>query len=557
MASEAVELFAGGAATMQPDAGTAAFIALWSQMRLLRLLMELMYHTSAMKDAGCLQNMPVVSLSREEWHWAANFAAHVVAALAPSPLAFLVATVTTLVRSYIILPSGVDNGGTYELICTFNFAIAAAVAVVTGSPGLTLACLPTVRALALVTYFYAWFSKLNSGFMNCLTHSCNSGYIIFNLSCLCPDAVWRPVSRSALTAFLQMMIYVTAVVEGLVPHALHSAYTWSLWFTCCFHLAVGTLAYDFSCTMQASLMLWVSLEHDAGGLSFMVSQEMQVATCVILVLALMTPHLGQLLPTFAPFRHCGTVVHGIYVVWTARWMVWAVWIGVPQAGLGVHPGAIDTGMDWCLVSCCGWLSIVWAVLNGGAPYLGLPKSYGTWSVFSNLRVEGGLSNHYIYNTSWQPFGFLRDVVMVEDSNCPGLHTPQTQHCISFAAGARANLKHLATVVEPELYYAGPDMPFFHFRAVVSKQCKQGATFFVKYRRLRDGLAGHRDFTRGGELGPLIHMDVKDGHLTWLHNAVALAQSLQSGAGAGAAVSMGEITKATCSQQNRSGIPTAR
>ena len=42
MASEAVELFAGGAATMQPDAGTAAFIALWSQMRLLRLLMELM-----------------------------------------------------------------------------------------------------------------------------------------------------------------------------------------------------------------------------------------------------------------------------------------------------------------------------------------------------------------------------------------------------------------------------------------------------------------------------------------------------------------------------------
>ena len=101
------------------------------------------------------------------------------------------------------------------------------------------------------------------------------------------------------------------------------------------------------------------------------------------------------------------------------------------------------------------------------------------------------------------------------------------------------------------------MPFFHFRAVVSKQCKQGATFFVKYRRLRDGLAGRRDFTRGEELGPLIHMDVKDGHLTWLHNAVALAQSLQSGAGAGAAVSMGEITKATCSQQNRSGIPTAR
>jgi hypothetical protein len=42
-------------------------------------------------------------------------------------------------------------------------------------------------------------------------------------------------------------------------------------------------------------------------------------------------------------------------------MVWAVWIGVPQAGLGLHPGAIDTGMDWCLVSCCGWLSIVWAV----------------------------------------------------------------------------------------------------------------------------------------------------------------------------------------------------
>ena len=61
-----------------------------------------------------------------------------------------------------------------------------------------------------------------------------------------------------------------------------------------------------------------------------------------------------------------------------------------------------------------------AVLNGLCPYLGL-KTQATWSMLSNLHVEGGKTNHWLVPASAQVFGYARDCVTV--TKATGLPLP--------------------------------------------------------------------------------------------------------------------------------------
>ncbi len=58
-------------------------------------------------------------------------------------------------------------------------------------------------------------------------------------------------------------------------------------------------------------------------------------------------------------------------------------------------------------------------VNGMTPYLGL-KSENAFAMFSNLRTEGGETNHLFIPVATQVFGFQRDLVEVVDSSDPGL-----------------------------------------------------------------------------------------------------------------------------------------
>jgi hypothetical protein len=54
-------------------------------------------------------------------------------------------------------------------------------------------------------------------------------------------------------------------------------------------------------------------------------------------------------------------------------------------------------------------------LNGLAPYVGL-KTDTAWAMFSNLRTEGGRTNHLLMPTRAQAFDFQRDLVQVTGSS---------------------------------------------------------------------------------------------------------------------------------------------
>lgn len=60
------------------------------------------------------------------------------------------------------------------------------------------------------------------------------------------------------------------------------------------------------------------------------------------------------------------------------------------------------------------------LLNGAAPYVGL-KTETSFSMFSNLRTEDGVTNHLFIPTSWQLMDYQDDLVRITSSDLPELH----------------------------------------------------------------------------------------------------------------------------------------
>jgi hypothetical protein len=62
-----------------------------------------------------------------------------------------------------------------------------------------------------------------------------------------------------------------------------------------------------------------------------------------------------------------------------------------------------------------WLMPFVVFINGLSPYLGL-KTESSYSMFSNLRTEGGISNHYLVPASFQIFDFQKEYVQLISSS---------------------------------------------------------------------------------------------------------------------------------------------
>lgn len=62
--------------------------------------------------------------------------------------------------------------------------------------------------------------------------------------------------------------------------------------------------------------------------------------------------------------------------------------------------------------------VVLVLLTGASPYLGL-KTETSFAMYSNLRTEGGITNHWFIPAA-QPFAFQRDLVTIHESSDPWL-----------------------------------------------------------------------------------------------------------------------------------------
>ena len=247
---------------------------------------------------------------------------------------------------------------------------------------------PFIRLVFLLGYGAAAIAKLNAGFYNYQISCANSiatevfAWLPFKIPF--ETFVWLPylVSAVELFVFLGLIFFKTRPWALVIASLFH--FTLSLNFTSAglaFNPALLSMLVFFlptSATNEvASLYRHVSLR-----LSKIAKMGIAVAYGVALILVLIFWKIipvtrAMLVPTFIVEVTVDALIFTAIVLLAIRWRK-----------ENLKPKLVS------VPSLVGWVVVALLLLNAALPYLG-GKTGGTLSMYSNLRVEGGVSNHFL------------------------------------------------------------------------------------------------------------------------------------------------------------------
>lgn len=235
-----------------------------------------------------------------------------------------------------------------------------------------------LRASLMVVYFFAVFHKLNADFfdpsVSCATHL--YGKVTQLWTAALPDK-----SSVATPA-----IYGTLFAEGgiLALLAIPRLRIWGVRLAVVFHLTIATAVfYDFATFVFALLFAFVVPARPMNAL--------------VMAAGLVGMTAASFIGATQPVKY-------------ALWIV-AVTPAL-HALLRRSPAAADAGVPFAEVPRWAWTVPTMLALNGLTAYLGL-KTVANFSMFSNLRTEGGVSNHLVVPAgALEVFPYQRDLVEV-------------------------------------------------------------------------------------------------------------------------------------------------
>lgn len=269
---------------------------------------------------------------------------------------------------------------------------------------------PIVRLEVLILYFYAVFHKLNSDFLNpqisCATDLLEAQNI-FNF----------PITLEIFS----LAGYFTLFIEAAIPLLLLFKRTRKsgILIGILFHSVLAYSSYngyfDFSSMMFALYFLFADQSLSA----FIIKQYARIknsnlfeefsfvklaVSIFIIVISLALLHfLVRFLPEFPDFN--------LYFFWLIYNLVFIYLIFIYY--LRRSDGSQNN--LFTIAKPAFWMMPVLVLINGFSPYLGL-KTESSFSMFSNLRTEGGVSNHYLMPASSQIFDFQKKYVELISSS---------------------------------------------------------------------------------------------------------------------------------------------
>ena len=271
---------------------------------------------------------------------------------------------------------------------------------------------PVVRIELLIVYFFVVFHKLNSGFFD-PQQSCGS-FMYLRLAReypLLPTEDWFRPWAIYLTMFAETAIPVMLVVRRWRLAGLLLAFAFH------FSLAMdpGDVVFNFSAALLAFFFLFMPDDFAASIASTL--SDMRHRTLRLLRLhpvaakgllfAVATPLLAALI-----FR--AAIATGL--TFEASRNVWVVYAGailtIFLAAVRRSPITYPAARDLLRVRTPALL-VIPALLfaNGVMPYLG-SKTETSFAMYSNLRTEGGYSNHWLVPASLQVWSYQRDLVKI-------------------------------------------------------------------------------------------------------------------------------------------------
>lgn len=266
---------------------------------------------------------------------------------------------------------------------------------------------PVGRWLLIIMYFYGTFHKINPGFMTPES------------SCAVPFIAGFPLPGDlASQAWLQYAaIYGTLIFEGIAMLLLFSARTkyFGMLLGMAFHFIIGISGYGtlahFSAFALALHTLFVPsgfgeriykerllpglAKSDAGFKTFTV---VLILLQIVFALHMMSTRQGYL-------------VNALFAAFAITLMLLVFKHG------SVRPGDAPYRLKSAFLPLN--LIPIWFFLHCLSPYVGLGTG-GVIGMFSGLRTEGGISNHYIIRRTVPLFSFQDDVVYIEEASNPSL-----------------------------------------------------------------------------------------------------------------------------------------
>lgn len=259
---------------------------------------------------------------------------------------------------------------------------------------------PAVRLCVVGLYFWTVWHKINSDFLNPAV-SCAAS--------LTGDML-RAVGLNGLPDVLApASVMMTLLVEGFLPIGLFFGRTQraTVLVGLVFHWMLGVAGYyGFSATMMALLPLFFS----PSDLRRLLPRNRRLFVpigFVLLLLMAVAELAGGVDPTaIQKFLWLAMPAAVAAIWWTNR--------GLPR--VGDEPPAV-----WELLRRPRPIYLVPLVLflNGVSPYVGFKTEY-SYAMYSNLRTEGGRTNHLIWRTPLRLARYQTDLVRVLEGSDPAL-----------------------------------------------------------------------------------------------------------------------------------------
>lgn len=284
---------------------------------------------------------------------------------------------------------------------------------------------PLVRIEVIVLYFFAVFHKLNQGFFTPAT-SCAS----YLLKAQNIDQ-YVPLNEGLYA----INAYATLLLEASIPALLcfrrtrNAGALIGLFFHGVLSYSSYNAFYDFSSVMFACYFLFFSEAFSKTSYALYQKRKARISSylntfttgklaqvCSLLVVGLGILYiLNKRLDTFRTVN--------LYFFWTVYSLALAaVLVSVILSRQSSSPE--EKIISWP----AGTLIIMPIVvfLNGIMPYIGL-KTENSYAMFSNLRTEGGVSNHFLIPVKAQIFDYQKQWVEIESSSDPLLTQLATEH----------------------------------------------------------------------------------------------------------------------------------
>lgn len=271
---------------------------------------------------------------------------------------------------------------------------------------------PAVRLELLVLYFFVVLHKLNWAF--------------FSPDVSCAAVLYKAQHAEALLpnspAFILANIYLTIIIESLIPLLLIFRRTRAtgLGIGLIFHCIIAFNSYngfyDFSAMVFAAYFLFTGytfsdtvqqfyrkISHAWQGFKNRFSRF--TLPHVVFWVALSILLLGSIRILTSTIPDYFQVLWGIYSFLYIILFLLSVYNARPY-----YPARVFTLPN---AAFCALPLLVF--FNGICPYIGL-KTESSFAMFSNLRTEGGITNHFFIPVSAQIFDFQKDMIEVVASS---------------------------------------------------------------------------------------------------------------------------------------------